>query len=167
MFNGVDDFVSLPIHKDELLNTLTVTHANGKYDVKQAWDQHLGGRRPIHIHVVCTSGSFYSTLNEQFRSLGAKIERWKSDTGEKTFERARNVEPHAILIDETLPDVDPYELIARFQTEMPTLPIILMAEKTTPDYLKMTIRNPMYGYLEKPFSKLKLLKALLTVTKKP
>ncbi|MFN3337945.1 MAG: response regulator, partial [Thermomicrobium sp.] len=76
----------------------------------------------------------------------------KAARGEEGIELALRLQPHVVLLDQTLPDLDGFEVAAAITARAPGIGVILLALDPDPDMLRRAMLAGAREYLTKPFN---------------
>lgn len=86
------------------------------------------------------------SFEPDFRVVG------KAARGEEGIELALRLQPHVVLLDQTLPDLDGFEVAAAITARAPGIGVIFLALDPDPDMLRRAMLAGAREYLTKPFS---------------
>nr|WP_286207495.1 response regulator [Thermomicrobium sp. CFH 73360] len=85
------------------------------------------------------------SFEPDFRVVG------KAARGEEGIELALRLQPHVVLLDQTLPDLDGFEVAAAITARAPGIGVIFLALDPDPDMLRRAMLAGAREYLTKPF----------------
>ncbi|MDW8060639.1 MAG: response regulator [Thermomicrobium sp.] len=97
------------------------------------------------------------TFEPDFRVIG------KATRGEEGIELALRLQPHVVLLDQTLPDRDGLEVAEAITTRAPGIGVILLGLDQDPEMLRRAMLAGAREYLTKPFSYEELVGAVRRV----
>ncbi|MCS7246518.1 MAG: response regulator [Thermomicrobium sp.] len=97
------------------------------------------------------------SLEPDFRVVG------KAARGEEAIELALRLQPHVVLLDQTLPDLDGFDVAAAITARAPGVGVILLALDLDPDMLRRAMLAGAREYLTKPFAYEELVDAIRRV----
>lgn len=159
MFNGIDDFLRLPIAKTELLRTLKLVVNRGKMDVEQIRDKYLESKKPISTVIIQHKVSQH--LHDQLYEIGPIIQVmcWSSSS-EIGIERVEELEPDLVLIETTFSDAAIYSLLEKLGEIRPEMAVVLIGDGM--DDFETT--NTFHTFLKCPFTAQTLLESIGSVT---
>ncbi len=86
-----------------------------------------------------------------------------ADTGEAGLEKARLLEPDAVLLDMNLPDITGLDVLARLKAEQPGPGIIIITAYGTIRSAVEATKLGAYAYLEKPVDNEEMLLAVARI----
>lgn len=119
-------------------------------------DAKLAGTRVL---VIDDEDLLAWSIDTELKSLGAEVERAASVR--QALERMGRFVPDVVVTDLRLPDGNGLELLERWHTELPDLPVILITAHGAVDSAVAALRHGAFDYLQKPFDMKQLMAAVV------
>lgn len=85
------------------------------------------------------------------RFFRSRYELGFAATGDEALSQVRAFKPDVVVLDMRLPDTDGIDLLRRFRSEHPDLPVIITTAYMSMEPLVQVLGIPHSGYLVKPF----------------
>lgn len=117
----------------------------------------LQGRKLLYIE----DGDVNRLLVTMLLKKSAGIELRCAETGGEGLTMVDEFQPHALLLDMQLPDMDGIEVLARLRRSGHALPVIAYSADATAQTSERMLRLGALAYLSKPVDHVKLKQALL------
>ena len=86
-----------------------------------------------------------------------------SRTGRQTVELTSQLEPHVVLLDIRMPDMDGLQALAAIKAASPETSVIILTSYSTPEYITRAISLGAAGYLMKDTTSEGIINAIRTV----
>ncbi|HJT88954.1 MAG TPA: response regulator [Bryobacteraceae bacterium] len=102
------------------------------------------------ILVVDDDPDIHALLQTSLRETGCRADCVSS--GLEALARLRDGSYDLVLSDVCMPGIDGLELLRRIQQQCPSIPVLVMTARNTPETLIRSIRERAFGYFSKPFS---------------
>ncbi len=107
-------------------------------------------------------------LRQRLEESGYKVV--EATNGKKALRQFRKSEPHAVITDIVMPDMDGHELIAKLLAECPAVRIVAISgaiEQDVPKLLEQAAQSGALRTLSKPFTSEQLFAAVREVLEAP
>ena len=108
------------------------------------------GQRPARVLVVDDEDNITFLLDSALRHFGFEVRVAK--TGRDTLAQVEDYDPHVVLLDVMLPDLDGFEILRRMRMDGSKVPVLFL---TARDAVDDKVRGLTLGgddYVTKPFS---------------
>jgi two-component system, NarL family, nitrate/nitrite response regulator NarL len=87
----------------------------------------------------------------------------QANNGKEALDRAKQVNPHVVLMDVTMPVMGGLEATRRFKTELPGVRVLILSMHDDQEYILQLMQSGASGYVLKNVSSEELIKAIETV----
>ncbi|MBE7559973.1 sigma 54-interacting transcriptional regulator [bacterium] len=103
----------------------------------------------FRILVVDDEAGIRTLLSRVLRKQDYQVE--EAEDGEGALLRARQSEPHLVLLDLKMPGIDGLEVMAQLRAEGRAMPVIMLTAHSTVETAVEAMKLGAYDYLRKPF----------------
>lgn len=114
--------------------------------------------QPHRLLIVDDDPSIHELVQAMLAGTG-----WESDSafdGEGTLARLETHSYEVLLADILMPGMDGLTLLGQLRTRYPSIPVVMMTVKNTPEHVLGSLRREAAAYISKPFSRDTLLGTL-------
>jgi len=80
---------------------------------------------------------------DEFKILGA------ANTGKMAYDLAASLQPHVMILDIVMPDMNGIQAACKIKKEFPTIKILMLSMEVSSEYIKMAFKNDIDGYIPK------------------
>lgn len=103
----------------------------------------------IIIGIVDDKPTIRNLLEEFFQQEGFTV--YTADDGKKAIQLVKNFNPHLILMDLRMPDMNGAEALQEIRKVKPEQIVIMMTAYGEEDIVEQAVNLGAYGYISKPF----------------
>ena len=102
------------------------------------------------ILIVDDDPDIHALVLATLRETGCRVDCVSS--GLEALSRLHSENYDLVLSDVCMPGLDGLELLHRIQQQCPSIPVVVMTARNTPENLIRSIREKAFAYFSKPFS---------------